>query len=201
MPSSESPDLARLAINYLGGCMNRKFLTAVAAAALLVGTAANASPLDGQTVMVNLTAGGIDFGTQSVIVGAGDEGNYFGNTFFDLNGGVNGDEFVYTSSGGYCGIVCSGDAVWTLSNLNFGTPLTGFSILQQDVGAITIDSLTATSVSFHYADGYIHPGVNVIGKFETGSVPEPASWAMMLGGFGAIGGAMRARRKAAVSFA
>jgi len=91
--------------------MNRKFLTAVAAAALLVGTAANASPLDGQTVMVNLTAGGIDFGTQSVIVGAGDEGNYFGNTFFDLNGGVNGDEFVYTSTGGYCGIVCSGDAV------------------------------------------------------------------------------------------
>ena len=34
-----------------------------------------------------------------------------------------------------------------------------------------------------------------------GAVPEPASWAMMLGGFGAIGGAMRARRKAAVSFA
>lgn len=32
------------------------------------------------------------------------------------------------------------------------------------------------------------------------SVPEPASWAMMLGGFGLIGGAMRSRRKAAVSF-
>jgi len=32
------------------------------------------------------------------------------------------------------------------------------------------------------------------------SVPEPASWAMMLGGFGAIGGAMRSRRKAAVAF-
>lgn len=32
--------------------------------------------------------------------------------------------------------------------------------------------------------------------------PEPASWAMMLGGFGVIGGAMRARRgKAAVTFA
>jgi hypothetical protein len=30
--------------------------------------------------------------------------------------------------------------------------------------------------------------------------PEPASWALMLGGFGAIGGAMRSRRKAAVSF-
>lgn len=31
-------------------------------------------------------------------------------------------------------------------------------------------------------------------------VPEPASWAMMLGGFGIVGGAMRARRKTAVSF-
>ena len=32
-------------------------------------------------------------------------------------------------------------------------------------------------------------------------VPEPASWALMLGGFGAIGGAMRSRRKAVVTFA
>ena len=31
-------------------------------------------------------------------------------------------------------------------------------------------------------------------------VPEPASWAMMLGGFGVIGGAMRSRRKSAVRF-
>ena len=34
-----------------------------------------------------------------------------------------------------------------------------------------------------------------------GAVPEPASWAMMLGGFGAIGGALRARRKTSISFA
>ena len=32
------------------------------------------------------------------------------------------------------------------------------------------------------------------------SVPEPASWAMMLGGFGLIGGAMRGRRRAVRSF-
>jgi len=39
--------------------------------------------------------------------------------------------------------------------------------------------------------------------FKTGtpSVPEPASWAMMVGGFGVVGGALRARRKATVSFA
>jgi hypothetical protein len=33
-----------------------------------------------------------------------------------------------------------------------------------------------------------------------GAVPEPASWALMLGGFGLVGGAMR-RRKTAVRFA
>ena len=32
------------------------------------------------------------------------------------------------------------------------------------------------------------------------AAPEPASWALMLGGFGLVGGAMRSRRKAAVSF-
>ncbi|HMI19422.1 MAG TPA: PEPxxWA-CTERM sorting domain-containing protein [Sphingomonas sp.] len=36
------------------------------------------------------------------------------------------------------------------------------------------------------------PGVDV--------VPEPASWAMMVGGFGLIGGGMRSRRKAAFTF-
>ena len=35
---------------------------------------------------------------------------------------------------------------------------------------------------------------------ETASVPEPASWAFMLGGFAMVGGAMRSRRRAAVSF-
>ena len=36
----------------------------------------------------------------------------------------------------------------------------------------------------------------------TGAVPEPASWAMMVGGFGLIGGTMRRRRrKLTVAFA
>lgn len=42
-------------------------------------------------------------------------------------------------------------------------------------------------------------GVSDIGTIAHG-VPEPASWAMMLGGFGLVGGALR-RRRVAVSFA
>ncbi len=43
-------------------------------------------------------------------------------------------------------------------------------------------------------------GDQIIAGNAVAAVPEPASWAMMLGGFGAIGGAMRSRRKANVSF-
>jgi len=35
---------------------------------------------------------------------------------------------------------------------------------------------------------------------RTAAVPETASWALMLGGFGAIGSAMRSRRRTALSF-
>ena len=37
--------------------------------------------------------------------------------------------------------------------------------------------------------------------FKTGGVPEPASWAMMMGGFAAIGGAMRGRKAQAARLA
>lgn len=38
-------------------------------------------------------------------------------------------------------------------------------------------------------------------SYTIGAVPEPATWAMMISGFGMIGGAMRRRRVAGVSFA
>jgi len=43
--------------------------------------------------------------------------------------------------------------------------------------------------------------VRLIGETRVSPVPEPASWAMMIGGFGLVGGAMRRRRSAAVTFA
>lgn len=39
-----------------------------------------------------------------------------------------------------------------------------------------------------------------ISGFTPGAVPEPATWAMMLLGFGIVGGAMRRRRKVGVSY-
>jgi len=60
-------------------------------------------------------------------------------------------------------------------------------------------------LAFPAEDGYFYFGptdggsvrIDVDGR----AVPEPASWAMMLGGFGLIGGAMRGRKRTrAVSF-
>ncbi len=42
---------------------------------------------------------------------------------------------------------------------------------------------------------------NIVAEVDTGSVPEPASWSLALIGFGAIGGAMRSRRKVIINFA
>ncbi len=47
-----------------------------------------------------------------------------------------------------------------------------------------------------------YTGVQVIGSVAaTAAVPEPATWAMMIVGFGAVGGAMRQRKRINVSFA
>lgn len=57
-----------------------------------------------------------------------------------------------------------------------------------------------------------HPGYYVIigngGTYDhpvtfalSTAVPEPASWGLMLGGFGLVGSALRSRREAAVTFA
>lgn len=51
----------------------------------------------------------------------------------------------------------------------------------------------ATSLSFH--KNYV-----TTDQGDTSATPEPASWALMLGGFGMIGGALR-RRRTIVSFA
>lgn len=60
-----------------------------------------------------------------------------------------------------------------------------------------IGSLTAgnsATIEYYYAVG---DKIEVVG----GGVPEPATWAMMLMGFGVVGGAMRRRQKVSVSFA
>jgi hypothetical protein len=87
-----------------------------------------------------------------------------------------------------------------------GSALSGF--LVHDTAADVKTSFTF--FGYTYAGGQLYNGPydtgsannpGFIGVTGTPAVPEPASWALMLGGFGMIGGAMRSRRRAAVTFA
>jgi hypothetical protein len=92
------------------------------------------------------------------------------------------------------------------SNLVFsdGSHLTGFT-LDTDLAGLTASDISFTGNSIEYnAAGlnfFTAPYHVTIGLItSSASVPEPASWALMLGGFSAIGSAMRSRRKTIVSF-
>jgi PEP-CTERM motif len=45
------------------------------------------------------------------------------------------------------------------------------------------------------------PGAVTVGGGGQGAVPEPTTWAMIIAGFGIVGGALRRRRRADVAFA
>ena len=59
--------------------------------------------------------------------------------------------------------------------------------------------LRSTTPAFE-ADNFFFSGHAIDNQINVGGVPEPASWAMMLVGFGAVGGAIRSQRRK-VSFA
>ena len=73
----------------------------------------------------------------------------------------------------------------------------GYGLTTRDSGLLS--SFTTDRFRFTAINGDKYYAMSEFQAFSAG-VPEPASWAMMLGGFGLIGGAMRSRRKSAVSF-
>lgn len=118
----------------------------------------------------------------------------------------------------------------TLTNLTFNPSFSQFEISTDAAGAITAwhiniglggggDFILDNNWFGSFGD-QVAVGANFVGdaNFDPGeafalnrtaasfaatpaAVPEPASWALMLGGFGLAGGAMRMRRKATTSFA
>lgn len=97
--------------------------------------------------------------------------------------------------------------------IDFGTILHGITYIGFHAGGKGGGSTSfykfdagAGMASFTWVDTDKYPSSGAI-LYSTGAatnvpgVPEPASWAMMLGGFGMVGGALRSSRKTAVRFA
>jgi hypothetical protein len=84
-------------------------------------------------------------------------------------------------------------------DLQGGGTSTGSFTIGQGFAEYEFDADITKATFSGLADGYVAVD-NVVADFVAPPAPEPASWAMMLGGFGLVGAAMR-RRKSAVSFA
>lgn len=72
-----------------------------------------------------------------------------------------------------------------------------FAIFQAGTTSLFYDASPITSGDISLSDYYRQPGYSHITFFNSGTtaVPEPATWAMMLLGFGFVGGAMRSARR------
>jgi hypothetical protein len=122
-----------------------------------------------------------------------------------FNTAVGSSLYTFTSTTGLDGMITLN---FSLSNSLFRSPIAGLAYYGPSDGAPvqTFESdvtlRISQSLSYSAAGGESY-GIGRLGSAEVGSAspaPEPASWAMMVGGFGLLGATMR-RRKTAVTFA
>jgi len=169
---------------FLGGC-------AALALAMSITAAAGAAPL-------NYTLSNVKFNDGTSLTGGFSIDDTSGDLLsFDIaseNGVLPGVEYV-TGDITYRNLFASNEYIFVVDPdftqylaLTFASPLTAGSNALMHFSSYECDNCNAIRFI-------------VSGDAVSAAVPEAASWAMMLVGFGAVGGAMRARRKVAVSFA
>ena len=86
-------------------------------------------------------------------------------------------------------------------SLYTGTPGSGTFVSQSSLDFAPTVAFTPTVGAYYVQVDYIAASGEVAGGTITSSVPEPASWAMMLVGFGALGVALRRRAAKTASVA
>jgi len=110
--------------------------------------------------------------------------------------------FDFNSIGLFSGLGTGGDALQTgtISTRQNGIQTASLNPFQLNIGNYTINY--AGTVSGEPAG--VGSNITFAEGMAGGGVPEPASWAMMIGGFGLVGGTLRRRRailRTTVSFA
>lgn len=180
----------------------------------MTGTALTFQATFNQAVYLN-TAGTLDFYYQVIRLGPGEASNdeirsftvaNFGGYTVDayaMGGDPDGAGFFLAANNPFLddGVTASGPTTTFGRSLSGGVltaefGLNGLSRTENSATYIYRTNATAYNNlgTFGVIDGSTFPGRT----FQpTAPVPEPASWALMIGGFGLVGGAIRARRKQA----
>ncbi|QTD55384.1 PEPxxWA-CTERM sorting domain-containing protein [Parasphingorhabdus cellanae] len=156
----------------------------------------NAAPVDAGPFTVSLS-GNSNNPAQNLIGPAPTNGSFDVNGTPNLSGRIsNGGSIFLTfdsSISSFSGIfneINNGNPNKTLlfAGGEQVAPVDGFFGIVSDVAFTTIEFQTIAGAD----DGF------ALDNVQFGAVPEPATWAFMIFGFGAIGGAMRRQRKANV---
>ena len=173
-----------------------------AAAAFSMGTAASAqiSNVSYNTDVAAFDDQGITFAAGIVELGGASPFNHF-VTFTEALDGYYGFTLSTTNPGGLNSTITDLDftAAWVSDTLG-GTwnlfPDIDNNDVNEDWGRAGL-FLPAGTYTLHI-QGTRGTNTSYIGGISFAAVPEPATWAMMLMGFGAIGFAMRRRRRPAL---
>ena len=145
----------------------------------------------GLTRAIAPSRGYIGLGTSPLTTG------YEGLTGAGVFGPGNGFTFSNADVGDGFGLdtIFGSDVLFLPINYFSGALLSGNSTFNN----VTIAGLGLTTGSYIFRSSSDTVTINI--GAASGPVPEPATWAMMIGGFGAIGAAMRRRRRVSVTFA
>ena len=116
-----------------------------------------------------------------------------------------GFSFVYSSNSDafinvYDGLNATGNVLATLNlTRQFDSGCTAGTYCNWSPIGVTFSGI-AKSIDFGGGADYVAYDDVTFGSATPGGVPEPATWAMLIGGFGVVGGALR-RQRVRVSFA
>lgn len=184
----------------------RKLVFAAAAAMLSAAAPASAASFIGDAVTIKRIQGTTVFNTVSTNVGAGIE---YTDNFFNID--VSANQVIFDAIPGFS----IGSIVYEITGLDFddnpATPnvIEGFTATQifkapnQLITSdrATIDANGAFRMSFNQTTGSSSGLVSVtFGAPIQSAVPEPATWAMLIVGFGLVGSMVRSTRRRSDGF-